>query len=149
MRPILPRTFEPPGSTVHGPAESGEPSLGAEAGESWHMRPRYSPHLIAQAGRVAQLLDEGYSNRGIAGVLGVSHPRIAQIRKVLPQLAPYLGPPDPLDRLRGHRDQLWSLRRQVLELAATVRGDLRELEEEMQAASIDSLLGLRRDHGDR
>lgn len=37
--------------------------------------------------------------------------------------------------MHGHRHQLWSLRRRVLELAATVRG-----EEKLQAASIDALL---------
>ena len=128
MPPILPRPFEPSAPPTHRRAKSvtDEPSLEAEAGEGWQMRPRYSQHLIAQAGRVAQLLG------------------IAQIRKVLPQLTPYLGEAAPLDRLRGHRDQLWSLRRQALGLAATIRRDLRELEEELQAASVDTLLGLRR-----
>ena len=146
MRPILPLTLEPSDSTIHRRAQvdAGEPSLEADAAESRQMPPNYSPHLIAQASRVAQLLDEGYSNRRIAAVLCVSNPRVAQIRKVLPQLAPYIGPPDPLDRLRGRRDQLWSLRRQALQLAATIRRDLRELEEELQAASVDALLGFRR-----
>lgn len=137
MRPILPLTLEPSDSTIHRRAQ-------LDAAESRQKPPHYSPHLIAQAGRVAQLLDEGYSNRRIALVLGVSNPRVSQIRGVLPQLAPYLGPPDPLDRLRGRRDQLWSVRRQALQLAATIRRDLRELEEELQSASVDTLLGLRR-----
>ena len=107
------------------------------------VRVEYSPHLIAQATRVAELLDAGYSNRRIALDLGVSNPRVSQIRNVLPQLAPYLGNAEPLDRLRGHREQLWSLRRQVLELAATIRDDLRELDEELEAATVDRMLGLR------
>jgi hypothetical protein len=51
--------------------------------------------------------------------------------------------PRPTERLRSHRDQLWSLRRQALALAASVRGDLRELEEELEAARVDRILGLR------
>jgi hypothetical protein len=102
-----------------------------------------SPHLIDQATRVAELLDQGYSNRRIGEVMGVSGPRIAQIRQRLPALRAYLGNPEPTDRLRGHREQLWSLRRDALALAAAVRADLRELNEELQAQEIDRLLGLR------
>lgn len=103
----------------------------------------YTPHLIAQARRVAELLDAGYDNRHISQDLGVSRPRVSQIRAQLRELAPYLGRPEPLDRLRTRRDQLWRLRQQVLELAVRVRDDLRELDEELQAARIDGLLGLR------
>jgi hypothetical protein len=107
------------------------------------MPHNYSPHLISQAARVAELLDEGYTNKRIGVALGVSGPRIAQIRQLLPQLTPYLGRPVPLDRLRSHREQLWRLRHQTLQLAATIRHDLRELEEELEAAELDRLLGLR------
>lgn len=107
------------------------------------MPPSYTPHLIDQASRVAEMLDRGYTNRQMGVALGVSGPRVAQIRAMLPELAPYLGRPEPLDRLRSHRDQLWSLRRQSLELAATIRRDLRELEEELGAAQVDRVLGLR------
>lgn len=146
MRPILPLPLEPSDSTRHrrAQADAGEPRREADGAESRQMPTTYSPHLIAQAGRVAELLDEGYSNRRIATVLGVSNPRVSQIRNVLPQLAPYLGHPQPLDRLRGHRDQLWNLRRQVLQLATVIRNDLRELDEELEAATVDRLLGLRR-----
>ncbi len=102
-----------------------------------------TPHLIAQASRVAELLDAGYSQREMGRLLGVSGPRIAEIKKQLPELREYLGEPAPLDRLRSHRDQLWNLRRQALELAATIRRDLHELDEEVAAAEIDRLLGLR------
>ena len=83
----------------------------------------FSPtlHFVDQARRVAELLDAGYSNRQIAGHLGVSAVRISQIRGRLPALQAYLGTPEPLDRLRCHRDQLWKLRRQALELAAVIR----------------------------
>jgi hypothetical protein len=107
------------------------------------MQREPTPHLIDQAARVAELLDQGYTNRRIAEAMGVSGPRIAQIRAVLPNLAPYLGRPVPLDRLRSHRDQLWGLRRQTLQLAFAIRRDLRELDEELEAARIDRLLGLR------
>lgn len=146
MRPMLPPTLEALASDIHRRAQPpvDEPRPEADPGESPQPSRRYSPHLIAQAGRVAQLLDEGHSNRQIAEVLGVSNPRVAQIRKVLPQLAPYLGPPAPLDRLLGHREQLWRLRRDVLRLARTIRRDLRELDEELQATTVDTILGLRR-----
>lgn len=100
-------------------------------------------HFVEQACRVAELLDEGYSNRRIAEQLGVSAPRVSQIRQQLPMLEPYLARPEPTGRLRSRRDQLWSLRRQALALAATIRRDLRDLTEELEAADIDSLLGLR------
>ena len=101
-------------------------------------------HGIDQARRVWELLDAGYSNKAIAEQLGVSGPRISQIRRQLPVLAPYLGRPRPLARLGSHRGQLWELRRQTLALAATIRRDLRDLDEELQAAYIDQHLGLRR-----
>jgi hypothetical protein len=107
------------------------------------MQRKYTSHLINQAAQVAELLDQGFTNRRIAEVMGVSGPRIAQIRALIPELTPYLGRPAPLDRLRSHRDQLWLLRHQTLQLAATIRRDLRELDEELQAARVDRLLGLR------
>lgn len=81
--------------------------------------------FVEQAARVSELLDAGYSNRRIAEVLGVSAPRVSQIRRQLPTVEPYLGAPDPLGRLRGHREQLADLRRQALSLASQVRRDLR------------------------
>jgi hypothetical protein len=118
---------------------SGGAELSAPSGED------FSPtlHFVDQARRVAKLLDAGYSNRQIAGRLGVSAVRISQIRGRLPALQAYLGTPEPLDRLRCHRDQLWNLRRQALELAAVIRRDLRELNEELEASAIDRILGLR------
>jgi len=102
-----------------------------------------TPHFIDQARRVAELLDAGYSNRQIAGRLGVSGARISQIRGRLPAVEAYLGAPEPNERLRCHRDQLWRLRRHALELAAAIRRDLRELDEELDAANVDRILGLR------
>lgn len=102
-----------------------------------------TPHLVYQAGRVAELLDAGHSQSQIGRILGVSGPRIAEIKRRLPELSDYLGKPDPLDRLRSRRAQLWSLRRQTLELAATIRRDLREVDEELGAVQLDLLLGLR------
>lgn len=103
----------------------------------------YSQHLLAQAARVAELLDAGYTNRQIADEMHVSAPRIAQIKQILPDLRPYIGEPTPLDRLRSHREQLWQLRKHALELAATIREDLRELDEEIQSAEVDYLVGVR------
>jgi predicted transcriptional regulator len=100
-------------------------------------------HFVEQACRVAELLDEGYSNRRIAEQLRVSGPRVSQIRQQLPALQPYLSQPKPTERLLSRRDQLWSLRRQALALVAAIRRDLRELEEELEAAEIDKVLGLR------
>ena len=100
-------------------------------------------HFIDQARRVAELLDVGYSNRQIAARLGVSAPRISQIRGRLPAVQAYLGSPEPTERLRCHRDQLWKLRRQALELAAVIRRDLRALSEELDASDVDRILGLR------
>ena len=100
-------------------------------------------HFVEQACRVAELLEAGYSNRRIAEQLGVSGPRVSQIRQQLPGLQPYLSAPEPLDRLRNRRDQLWTLRRQALALVVAVRRDLRELEEELEAAQVDRILGLR------
>jgi predicted transcriptional regulator len=102
-----------------------------------------TPHFIDQARRVAELLDAGYSNRRIAGHLGVSAARISQIRTRLPAVEAYLGSPEPSERLRCHREQLWQLRRQALELAGVIRRDLRALGEELDAADIDRILGLR------
>ncbi len=102
-----------------------------------------TPYFIDQARRVAELLDAGYSNRRIAGRLGVSAARISQIRGRLPTVGAYLGTPEPCERLRSHRDQLWQLRRQALELAAVIRRDLRDLSEELDAADVDRILGLR------
>lgn len=99
--------------------------------------------FIEQACLVAELLDAGYSNRRIADQLGVSAPRISQIRQSLPALQPYLSAPEPVERLQSRRDQLWSLRRQTLGLAVAIRRDLRELEEEVHAADVDRILGLR------
>lgn len=116
------------------------------------MPPSPSPHLIAQASQVAELLDAGQSLRQIGRALDVSGPRIAEIKRLLPDLEPYLGPPAPLDRLRRHRDQLWRLRHQTLALASTIRRDLRELDQELDSALIDQLLGLRAertDHNDQ
>ena len=101
-------------------------------------------HFVDQARRVAELIDAGYSNRQIAADLGVSSVRVSQIRGRLPALHAYLGTPAPVDRLRCHRDQLWSLRHQALRLAAVIRRDLRELDEELEASDIDRILGLRR-----
>lgn len=106
--------------------------------------PTYTPHLITQARRVAELLDAGKDYRHISRELGVSRARVSQIRARLRELAPYLGRPDPLDRLRGRRDQLWRLRVQVLELATTIRRDLRALDEELESGEVDRILGLRR-----
>lgn len=100
-------------------------------------------YFIDQARRVAQLLDAGHSNRQIAERLGVSGARVSQIRRRLPALAAYLGSPEPTERLRCHRDQLWKLRRQALELAAVIRRDLRALSEELDASDVDRILGLR------
>lgn len=102
-----------------------------------------TPRFIDQARRIAELLDAGYSNRQIAGRLGLSGARISQVRTRLPAVKAYLGSPQPNERLRCHRDQLWRLRRQALELAAVVRRDLRELSEELDAADVDRILGLR------
>lgn len=102
-----------------------------------------TPHFIDQARRVAELLDAGYTNRRIATSLGVSAARISQIRGRLPAIEPYLGAPQPNERMRCHRDQLWQLRHQALELAAVIRRDLRELSEELEAAEVDRILGLR------
>ncbi len=102
-----------------------------------------TPHFIGQARRVAELLNAGYSNRQIAVRLGVSPPRISQIRGRLPAVEAYLGSPEPTERLLRHRDQLWKLRCQALQLAGTIRRDLRELSEELEASDIDRLLGLR------
>lgn len=96
-----------------------------------------------QAAQVAKLLDAGYSNRRIAEAMGVSAPRISQIRSRLPEITAYVGNPEPTSRLRSRRDQLWRLRREALELAAAIRRDLQELNEELQAADIDRSLGLR------
>ncbi len=111
------------------------------------MRERRPPTLrfVNQARRVAELLAAGYGHRQIADELGVSGPRVSQIRRELPALEPYLGSSEPTHRLRSQRDQLWELRRQALSLAATVRRDLRELDEELSSAEIDRLLGLRRE----
>jgi hypothetical protein len=100
-------------------------------------------HFIAQAAEVAKLLDEGKSNREIAERMGVSAPRVAQIRHQLPWVREYLGNPAPNHRLRSHRAQLWALRRETLALAAVLRRDLRELDEELEAAQMDRQLGLR------
>ena len=102
-----------------------------------------TPHFIGQARQVAELLDAGHSNRQIAERLGVSPPRVSQIRGRLPAVEAYLGSPEPTERLLRHRDQLWKLRRQALELAGTIRRDLHELSEELEASDIDRLLGLR------
>jgi hypothetical protein len=102
-----------------------------------------TPHLIAQASRIAELLDRGYTQNQMGELLGVSGPRIAEIKRVLPRLRPYLGNPEPTERLRSQRDQLWALRREALTLAATIRRDLRELDEELQSARIDGILGHR------
>jgi hypothetical protein len=107
------------------------------------MQPSYTPHLIQQASRVAEMLDAGLTHRQIGERLGVSAVRVTQIRQRLPELEAYLGQPGPLDRLRSHREQLWTLRRQVLDLAGTIRRDLRELDEELDSARVDTLLGLR------
>jgi hypothetical protein len=100
-------------------------------------------HLIAQASRIAEMLAEGLTQAQMGQTLGVSGPRIAEIKRLLPQLTPYLGHPQPTERLRSQREQLWALRRQALELAATIRRDLRELDQELEAAQLDRLLGLR------
>lgn len=107
-------------------------------------RNNITPHLLEQANRVADLLANGYSNARIAAELSVSKPRVSQIRRELPALRPYIGNPNPTDRLLGHRDQLVLLRGEALALAAAVRRDLRDLEAEIQSARIDRLLGLRR-----
>lgn len=107
------------------------------------MPREFTPHLVSQAARVAELLEQGWTNRRIAEAMGVSPVRVTQIRGLLPELEPYLAPPAPLDRLRVHREQLWSLRRQVLALALAIRRELRELDEEIQSADVDRLLGLR------
>lgn len=73
----------------------------------------------------------------------MSGPRVSQIRRRLPSLEPYLSPPEPTERLRCRRDQLWSLRHQTVALAAAIRKDLHELEEELEAAQTDRILGLR------
>jgi predicted transcriptional regulator len=122
---------------------SSRPILGGPAIRGAQSTRPPTLHSIEQACRVAELLEAGYSNRRIGEQLGVSGPRVSQIRQKLPALEPYMSTPRPTERLRSHRDQLWSLRRQALALAASVRGDLRELEEELEAARVDRILGLR------
>jgi len=104
---------------------------------------RITPHLVHQASRVAELVEAGHSQNQIGQMLGVSGPRIAEIKRRLPELREYLGQPEPLDRLRSRREQLWRLRHQTLDLAATIRRDLRELDQELEAATVDQVLGLR------
>lgn len=105
--------------------------------------PALTVQFVEQAQQVAELLDAGYSNRRIAEQLGVSSPRVSQIRSRLPSLQSYLGDPQPTSRLQRHRDQLWRLRREALALASALRRDLRELDEELEAATVDRILGLR------
>lgn len=62
-----------------------------------------TPHLIRQAGRVAELLDQGYTLRAIGRDLGITGPRVAQIKRELPRLCEYLGRPARLDSLRSQR----------------------------------------------
>ncbi len=129
------RQRRPPGEA----RAAGDGTMTAHHGRG----PSPSLRFIGQAHTVAELLDAGYSNRQIAGRLGVSAARVSQIRTALPTVGDYLGTPQPNERLRCQREQLWRLRRQALELAGAIRRDLRELDEELEAADIDRLLGLR------
>jgi transposase-like protein len=108
------------------------------------LKPPYTRHAIEQATRVAELLDAGYSLAGVAKELGVSRPRISQIRRTLPHLQASLGDHTPTARLRRHRAHLVALRNEALALAGAIRRDLREVNEELQSAEVDAILGLRR-----
>jgi predicted transcriptional regulator len=105
---------------------------------------RYSEYTVTQAGRVAELVAAGYSNADIAEQLGVSRPRISQIRHMLPAIRDQLTQPEPTKRLQEKRDRLYALRHQALLLAASIRRDLRELDEELESANTDRVLGFRR-----
>lgn len=105
--------------------------------------PRVTPYLVAQARTVAHLQREGLSTYQIATALGVSKPRVSQIRAQMRDLADYLGHPDPTDRLKVRRVQLHQLRGDTLRLAMAIRHDLRTLDEELEAVEIDRLTGLR------
>jgi predicted transcriptional regulator len=105
-----------------------------------------SPTLaqLDQARRVAELLDAGYATGAIADMLGVTGPRVSQIKRRLPTLREYLGQPAPTDRLQARREELITLRRQVLAIGRLIRQDVRAIDEELSAYRIDQLLGLRR-----
>lgn len=104
---------------------------------------RLTAHAIQQARTVAELQRDGYTTHQIAETLGVSGPRVSQIRATLHGLADYLGDPTPTERLLSRRAQLRHLRADALRLALAIRRDLTELDEELQSARIDRLLGLR------
>lgn len=107
------------------------------------MLGRITPHLIEQARTVATLDREGLPTIEIAAALGVSKPRVSQIRAFIPSLRDYLGDPNPTDRLKNRRLQLHQLRGDALRLAAAIRRDLRLLDEGLEAAEIDRLAGIR------
>lgn len=102
-----------------------------------------TPRFIRQAQVVAALIAEGVPHRQIAKHLGVSGPRISQIKRDIPNLQDYLGVPTPSERLKTHRAQLATLRHEALHLTLAIRRDLRLLDEELEADDIDQLLGLR------
>ena len=102
----------------------------------------YTPHLIrpGRAGSPSSSTRLHQPARS-AEAMGVSRSAIAADQvAVCPNCHRISDARSPLDRLRSHRDQLWSLRRQTLQLAATIRHDLRELDEELEAARVDRLL---------
>ena len=71
------------------------------------LSPNYKAERVKNARLNAPVTPgSSYTNRQIGQVLGVSAVRITQVRGLLPELGPYLGQPDPLDRNAETRREL-------------------------------------------
>ena len=93
---------------------------------------------------IATMLAEGRTRREIGEALGVSAPRISQLIGDNPELLAWRrGPSSLAERLYEHRCDLARLRRLTLELAHSIRSELRALDEELQSYEVDRVLGLR------
>lgn len=99
---------------------------------------------VPRVRRVAEMLERGLSRREIADALGLSSPRVTQIIGNNPELMRYQRrPSQAAARLYAYQQDLVRLRHATLDLAKTIRRDLRELNEELEAYEVDRALGLR------
>ena len=110
-----------------------------------------TPTTLARATLIAEGLTEGLTHRQIAACLGISGPRVSRI--VVRDLPVLRHHPDAPPALRHYhprarhlaieRARLDSLRAEVNALLTAIRTQLRDLDEELEAARTDELLGLR------
>jgi predicted transcriptional regulator len=121
-------------------SDPGQPVLPASP-----LTHRKEPPLDARARQIKELLTAGLTQRAIARHIGVSAPRVSQIVGNDPELrrirtATSMG---ERERLASYRSELSQVLREVRQIAVQIKRSIKALDEELESAGIDAILGLR------